>query len=265
MRIVFLEFIDEFKAFEAFAATQGLRLTDCIIVAVELKLQLHLKARSTAYQTTLPYLTNEHHKKIIIESQRMLDSIRFSFQDGLGLQDCYGVELRHYTRLYINHCAKLLEVIAGACQKHGGTDVYGYVQSATSPSCLMTEDDRYLGRLAQRYARNKGLHFHQINPVSGPGASKASCGGWKAPRLLGAAISKMTLSLLEKNPVIFMPPLSNMFATLVKGIHTSRLEACLVTLDPRSGAMRTLAINTVMLLRHLVRSPKPTYFALNPA
>ena len=83
MKVVIIEFIDEFNVFLSFIDKKGLSLNDFTIVALEPRLQAYLKKHGISYRSTLPYFNNESHKKIILETEKVMKYIHENFKYNL--------------------------------------------------------------------------------------------------------------------------------------------------------------------------------------
>ena len=164
MKVVLLEFIDEFEAFQKFIHRKGLKLDDFFIVALEPKLAAYLNARDIPYRNTLPYFSNNSHKRILVETENAMEHIRksFIFTDENGLRGCYQREYALYIRIFMNHVLKTLEIISNICKQHSDAELYAYVCHGVSTQPLIGSDERYCGLLIKLFAENKSIKFFNI-------------------------------------------------------------------------------------------------------
>ena len=134
MKIVLIEFIEEFEAFRLFVRKNNLSLEDFMIIAFEPRLQAYLKKKGISYKNTLDYFDSSSHKRIIVETEKVMSYVRenFVFEDRNKLKNCYRASFMHYLRLYINHMFKMLEIFNNILIKHENCEFFAYIDKRFS-------------------------------------------------------------------------------------------------------------------------------------
>lgn len=159
-KLVFLEFIDEYEAF----CRQEKGLEDISIIALEPKLQAHLKKLGVAYQNSIPYFNNDSHRSMIRSAQPAVERLNETFQytDPSGLSSVYLTDLQFYVRFYLFHLMSLVEIIDNSVRQAGPVELYASVAGSGAATLMITPTDRYLGVLVEAYAANHSLKFTNI-------------------------------------------------------------------------------------------------------
>ena len=165
MKIVIIEFIDEFEAFLEFIQKKNYNLEDFVIIALEPRLQAYLKEKDISYRNTLPYFNNESHKKIIVETEKIMQFIRsnFKFTDNNGLKNCYETEFAHHVRLFLNHILKMLEILENLYREDNNCEIFASIDNKTDNGCMITDSERYIGVLSEDFTKKKNLKFTNFN------------------------------------------------------------------------------------------------------
>lgn len=158
-RIAFLEFDDELEALISYAGSNGLKMNEFYIIALDPKVQSTLTRLGLAYDNSLPYFSNESHKRIILENKKAYDIISRSFQyaDSIGLKETYLTELKFYVGFYRNHISRLIEIILNVVNKNPDCQIYAGVDLNFGDQVMINAKDRYLGRVAREIAKKQGL------------------------------------------------------------------------------------------------------------
>ena len=167
MKVVIIEFIDEFEAFLRFIQQENYKLNDFVIIALEPRLQSYLKNKGINFSNTLPYFNNESHKKIIVETEKIMQFIHsnFKFIDNNGLKDCYEIEFAHYIRIFfLNHIFKMLEILENIYRENNNCEIFAHVDNRGAyGGCMITNSERYIGVLAEVFAKKNNLKFTNLN------------------------------------------------------------------------------------------------------
>lgn len=198
-KLVFLEFIDEYEAF----CRQEKGLENISIIALEPKLQAHLKKLGVAYQNSLPYFNNDSHRSMIRSAQPAVERLNETFQstDPSGLSSVYLTDLQFYVRFYLFHLMSLVEIVDNSVRQAGTVELFAAVTEPRAGSPMITPADRYLGVLVEAYAANHSLKFTNLAVRQEAAASK---GETKASRLnwLMLGLLKAYCSLFRKKLIL---------------------------------------------------------------
>ena len=198
-KLVFIEFIEEYEAFCRQVKEPG----EVLIVALELKLQAHLKKLGVAYQNSLPYFNNDSHRSMIRNAQPAVDRLNHSFPytDQQGFSSVYLTDLQFYVRFYLFHLMSLVEIVDNSVRQAGPVELYAAVTEPRAGSPMITPADRYLGVLVEAYAANHSLKFTNLAVRQEAAASK---GETKASRLnwLMLGLLKAYCSLFRKKLIL---------------------------------------------------------------
>jgi hypothetical protein len=262
-KIAVLEFIDEFRELLEFVKNNKLELGDFLVVAIEPKLQAFLKKESVPYLDTLRFFNNESHKKMILSSERVLERIRkeFGFVDRNGLHDCYVNEYVHYLRLYLNHFFKMAEIIFNIDKAYPGAEFYASVRDRVESALMLSDRERYLGIATDRFCRKNKLGF--INLHGSEEAQAGIEGKTSKPGLGQRLLASLTVLLLKKRKVIFIPYGGSYFKDLLKDIQANVSEITFVYLNGHYSFWGMLGINLVSWLKHCLFLIPYSYLCLN--
>lgn len=165
-RIVLLEFIDEFEKFQSFVKDKRLEISDFHIVALEYKLQVHLKKLGIDFKNTLSYFGNDSYKRILLK----FDDIRtyvgenFNFADDNGVRNAYLAEVQYYLELIFNYIAKVLEILQSISNEDGEIELYACKEKCISDSVFVF-NDRFLGLLVEKFAKKNKIRFYLFGNV----------------------------------------------------------------------------------------------------
>ena len=160
-KIVLLEFIEEFEEFQSFVKDKQLEISDFLIIALEYKLQTHLKKLGIDFENTLSYFGNDSYKRILLK----FDDIRtyvgenFNFADDNGVRNAYLAEVQHYLELIFNYIAKVLEILQSIYNENCSIELYTCKKKYISGSILIF-NDRFLGLLVEEFAKKNNIRFY---------------------------------------------------------------------------------------------------------
>lgn len=160
-KVVLLEFIEEFEEFQSFVKDKQLDISDFLIIALEYKLQTHLKKLGIDFKNTLPYFGNDSYKRILLK----FDDIRtyvgenFNFADDNGVRNAYLAEVQHYLELMFNYIAKVLEILQSIYKENGSIELYTCKKKYISGSIFIF-NDRFLGLLVEKFAKKNNIGFY---------------------------------------------------------------------------------------------------------
>ncbi|MBN2057340.1 MAG: hypothetical protein JW782_00900 [Candidatus Saganbacteria bacterium] len=247
MKIVLLEFVDEYLEFLAFVRGQGGRPEDYRIIALELKLQNYLKRQGAAYETTLPYFDNDSHRRMIVRGKEIMDHVAdaFVFTDEDNVSRAYLLELKFHLLFVLYHVIRQIEIIDAVCAKYGKVELFACVSGAEQSSLYITDRDRFLGQLVALYAGQKGLPF---NPIGGA-RKEAGPVVRQQKKRSSYLLDRLTLKLLKafisysRKKVILIPGDKWGFAQLKREISKNVQNVLFVSLLPEDapgGRLRSL-------------------------
>lgn len=263
MKVVIIEFIDEFNAFFSFIDKKGLSLNDFTIVALEPRLQAYLKKQGISYRTTLPYFNNESHKKIIIETEKVMKYIHenFKFTDGNGLKNCYVTEFAHHIRLYLNHMFKMLEILENMYRENNKCEIFAYINNRTTSSCMINDTERYVGALAESFAKKRNLKFTNFNGNNiSHEFQKTNIKSWKA---IEKVVVRAMLFLLRKKRLVFIPRAGNVFNKVIVQLSRKDKRKVFLAIDYTGGLLKLVAFNLLSYFRSLFGRNFPRYYLVN--
>ena len=265
MKVVLLEFIDEFEAFRKFIHRRSLSLDDFLIVALEPKLAAYLNAQSIPYRNTLPYFNNDSHKKILVETEKAMEHIRrcFIFVDTNGLRGCYQREYAHYVRLFMNHILKTLEIISNICKQYRDVELYASVWCTVSAQPLIGSSERYCGVLAKRFAERNGIKFFNIkedsiNNIDSNGRKGCFC-------ILEKIFLKIIVRLFRGKKVIVMSRVGSSFKKLIYQIAEREKDIVFLAIDSQENLLKVVLFNLISFVQSYRLRKQPRYFVLNTA
>lgn len=265
MRVVLLEFTDEFEVFQKFIQRKGLKLEDFLIVALEPKLAAYLNARDIPYRNTLPYFNNGSHKRILVETENAMEHIHksFIFTDENGLRGCYQREYAHYIRIFMNHVLKTLEIISNICEQHHDVELYGSVSWLVSPEPLIGNSERYCGLLAKRFAERKGMKFFNINEDDAGSINLKKLRG--LCHLLEKIFLRAMVRLFRGKKVILIPRVNSSFKTLIYQITEHEKDIMFLSIDSQENLLKVVLFNLISFVQSYLLRKQPRYFVLNTA
>lgn len=263
MKVVIIEFIDEFHYFLAFLQEKNLRLEDFTIIALGPRLQSYLKKQGINYKNTLPYFNNESHRKIIVETEKVMRHIRdnFKFVDSNGLTNCYETEFSCHIRLYLNHMFKMLEVLENIYIENNNYEIFAFGKERCVSSGMITDTERYIGILAEYFAKERNLQFTNFNEsCSSHELRKEDKKRWG---FIKKVVMKIMLSFLRKKQVIFIPRIGNGFNNLIKQLSKRNNKISFLAIDYTGGLLKLAAFNLLSYLRSLSCRNFPRYYLIN--
>lgn len=263
MKAVIIEFIDEFNAFLSFIAKKGLSLNDFTIIALEPRLQAYFKKQRINYRNTLSYFNNESHRKIIVETEKVMKHIRdnFKFVDSNGLKNCHVTEFAHHIRLYLNHMFKMLEILENIYIENNNYEIYAYRKERFASSGMITDTERYIGILAEYYAKERNLKFTNFNENNiSHEFQKTDIKSWKT---IEKVVIRAMLFLLRNKKVIFIPRAGNFFNKLIVQLSKNDKKKVFLAIDYTGGLLKLVAFNLFSFFRSLLDRNFPHYYLIN--
>ena len=262
MKVVIIEFIDEFEAFLRFIQQENYKLNDFVIIALEPRLQSYLKNKGINFSNTLPYFNNESHKKIIVETEKIMQFIHsnFKFIDNNGLKDCYEIEFAHYIRIFLNHIFKMLEILENIYRENNNCEIFAHVDNRGAyGGCMITNSERYIGVLAEVFAKKNNLKFTNLNE------NRLSAGikkpARKKNRIIERLVVKFIAFFLHKKKVIFVPIGENLFKSIA-GIAKRDSKIVFIGIDYSNELLKLIAFNILSFLKTTLGIIRFRYYLL---
>ncbi len=216
-RLAFIEFADEIDALAAALDAEGASLSDVRVVALEPAARLALGWRGVQADSTVPYLPNDAHERIIRRSEDLMRHIREGmggFCDERGVTVAYATELCHHVRLLENHLLKVLEVVDAAVGAHPGATLYAAVGAGCTGQLLIGDTERYAGRLVRRYAEAHGISFVDIGGVAAD--SRPAADHARSPAPAERLFARLVTGAMRSRDVIMIPRASGYLAKLTR-------------------------------------------------
>ena len=272
MKIALLEFIDELESLTAYINENNLNLKDFQIVAFEPKLQAYLMRRNIEFENTLPYFTNDSHRRIICETEKVMKIVRteFNFVDSNGLEECYKENFAFYLRFFISHLFKLIEIISNIHKEYPKVTFWAYVSRKINHSIFISDDERYLGMLAEQFCRSRKIDFANLNEEIVDIASATKC-AMPAHRKqkFGILEEVWALAMLnfftgKKNIVMPKTPRAGYtFNGFVSKICSIDKEIMFVDIRGRFNLLKCVGHNLFALLASFLDRKHPAHYIMN--
>lgn len=166
-KIVFLEFVDEAEAFLRYCQNHGLHYNDFHIIALQPNVQVFLKNLGATYENTLPYFSNNEHKKALLKSEEWYKFVsdRLKIEDGSEIKETFNNTFLFYLRCYINHFLMYIETISSICSKNEVESIYSCLyQNKIRENSIphIQDDERYFGIIAKNFAERHEIDWQKI-------------------------------------------------------------------------------------------------------
>ena len=272
MKVALIEFIDEFETFSTYVHRNGLNLRDFLIVAFEPKLEAYLKERNIEFRNTLRYFTNDSHRRIICETEKVMTIVRreFNFVDSNGLGECYKENFAHYIRCFISHVFKLIEIINNIHMQCPKVTFWTCVSRKIDHSILISDDERYLGVVAKRFCSSRKIDCVNLNEEIVDSASSTKC-AMPAHRdrkfgILEEVWALAMLKFLARKRHICMPKTpgsGNNVSGFVSKIYSIDKEIIFVDICGRFKLLKCAGHNLFVLLASFFNKKQPVHYIIN--
>jgi len=164
MKLIFLEFTDEYECFLDYLDKNNLDIQEFTIIALEPKLQSFLKISGTNYLTTLPFFNKESHTQIISHSEQVMQFLasHYDFIDSNNLTNTYREEFLFWIRLIVNYCDYIIEIIHNAFLNYPHADFYGVSFPVNCSGEMLLDRERYLPQLLEKMGQSQQRNVHLI-------------------------------------------------------------------------------------------------------
>lgn len=156
-RIIFLDTTEACDRYSAQASGGS------IFIAMNPSVSACLGRKGSAYRNTLPYFTNESHKKLLRKSELVLAWIRDNASpagSGSGFTRAELDNLIFCIRLAVHYCLYNIEVVSNAIEIHKPDAVSAYLNGRRATSSLYIEPrEMYFGHIVKAVAAGMGIKF----------------------------------------------------------------------------------------------------------
>jgi len=265
MYIAILEFVEDFNDLSGFAGKNGFKLADFKIIALEARLQAYLIKQNVPFENTLNFFDNSSHKKIILETEKVMEYIRgnFNFRDDNRVGNFYKTEFCTFVRFYLNHILKIIEILSNILQRYGKYELYVSVRGKIYESILLDDKESYLGALAELFAKTYNLKFHNINQnelkiVEGNSTKSTSQSS------IYKLLNLLLLTILRKKKTIFTHMPGNNFSRIINKCQKRKTGWIFLAIDDTHPACVVLWHNLAAFVKLIFKVGDPAYFIINP-
>ncbi len=257
MKFFLLEFIDEFEAFQAYLKKSRQTQSGFTLIALEPRVQAFLIKKNVEHKTTLPYFTNDSHKRILLDSERIMQFIRsnFTFSDKIGLRNCYVTELTHHIRFYVNHMLKMLEILEQVYNEDRNCELFAFVDHSRTSGAMINDAERYVGCLAEQFAKARGLRFTNINATSP--SSRTSLPKQQRFAFFSWIVTSLMLRLFKRKKIIMVPIGGDAFKALLATLYKQDKKIAYLAVGSSAGPFKLLAFNIATFFRSFI---DPEYY-----
>jgi len=247
-RLAFLEFPDEIVALERVLASDGVGLREVRIVALEPSVRVALQARGITAESTAAHLGTQAHAAMVEASEAVMDLVRerFDFTDERQVSVSYTNEVTHYVRFVVNHFLKVLEIADSVLENEEEPHIFASVRHGCSTLPMLSDDDRFCGRIIERLAAARNVRF---TGISDGASDPARAAVRKRPFFLERAWAKFELSVLRSREVILLPRPSGYHEKLVERLSREYPNALFVGLDYEGPWYKAAVANMLRRLR----------------
>lgn len=268
MKIAILEFISDFKALSSFVRDNNLKLSDFKIIALELKLQAYLSKRNIAFDNTLKYFDNDSHKKILLETENVLEHIEhnFSFIDHNNSGNVYEVDIVRFVRFYLNYIFRILEILSNIQKKFGKCQFYALVSDRILNTVIIEDNKKesYLGLLTESFAKENALEFYNVNADSNYPSSKLYIK--KRLSVMEKIHNHLLVRYLRNRKVIFINRPTANFRKIIRNFRQRSDSLEFLAIGYESSFQSSLKHNLSTLARSVFKIKRQdSYFCIFPS
>ena len=170
-RAVLVEFPDEVDAF--LRKTESPEIAASRIVAISPAARVALQRRSVDHDTTLAYFDTESHRSVQMAREEMCHVIAaaLAIPDGFLLRQTYQETVIFYSRLFLGHLMKTLEILH-RFQEQNNVETWVAVRHPAQPSAkpYISLQERYTADLTRDFAAARGLDCAALDAAPAPPA-----------------------------------------------------------------------------------------------
>lgn len=148
-------------------------------IAITPSVRTYAKKKGIVSCGTLPYITNESHFKLSLKSKELSDWIdkSIAFADiGFKITRAYHNDINRWMKFFVNYYLLLTEIASNSCDLHKpkilAASLSGRVRLSrqyidTVKRLFVQPEEKHMGIIIKRVAKNKGLIFEDISPEKG--------------------------------------------------------------------------------------------------
>ena len=127
----------------------------------------YAKKKGCNVSNTLPYFTNDSHKRILEKSEILTAWLRENFGSvgyGLNIQHSLRDSFIFWIRGAVHYCLRIIEIALNAADKHEAVTLGASLSGRKAVSNIYIQpEERYLGYLVNMTAKEKGLGYEDIS------------------------------------------------------------------------------------------------------
>jgi hypothetical protein len=233
-RVVLVEFIDEADAFLEYCKENNLDLKTFKIIVLSSKVQVYLKKKNIAYESTLPYFDNSSHERCLLKAEELYQLLKniLHLEDESPVLEGYNNFVLFRIYYYLHHFLKIVELLYQINKKEKIGELYSCVLNVETNNFTITaEKERYLGILAKKFSEKNNIIFKEI-PFSVPPLNCNQTIKKNTPKFFGKSIlqsfDKLLLIRLSKKNTIMLTTTSYNFNLLAQSIRREIQDAVIV-------------------------------------
>lgn len=154
-KIVFFDTVSDAVAYLRYQKDDG-----ALFIAMKPTVYSYLKQKGVIAQNTLPYFTNDSHRRALEKSKAIVDWLR----SALKLEEVYKESFIYWARLSVHYCLWTIEVVSNAVDIHRPEIISARFskRSFVNSLCIKPQEN-YLGYIVNAIAQRIGLKFENIS------------------------------------------------------------------------------------------------------
>lgn len=233
--IVLIEFVDEAKKIISVYGMDFCKSSQTKIISFHPKVKAYLKSLGIETRDTIAFLDNEAQHRIILKSEELTHKIlsRFNLKDSLNISRGYQESGLHHLRLYFNHFLWVVEILDGVVKNFNVEKIIAVTPEKSDqmylPKGYIQDSERFVGVLAQDFARAKNISFSSvgINLSKEPLKSRVLAFFVRCIGTILMALEYLTLGFKDyrKKETIVVPATSYRMDILLKEIKARNPKA----------------------------------------
>ncbi|MFH1283596.1 MAG: hypothetical protein ABII27_08025 [bacterium] len=264
MKVVIMEFVEDFKVFSQLIEKENLSIKDFKIIALESKLQAYLNLSNIKYEDTLQYFNNDSQKNTIVESEKVMLRLRseFTFTDSNGLKNCYNTEFNTFARTYTNYIIKIIEILDNVVKRNKAVEFYSPKYSRYYNSRLLDNKESYLGLLVERFSKLHNLKFVDIasaneNDLRDSGIISKSTN-------IRKLFTRLLIFFLKGKKVVFTPVPGAMFGKVVKDVKSRYSGITFAAMSDKISFWKMFLYNVWTFAKSMFNENIYQFYVFNP-
>lgn len=259
-KIFVCEFPDELDGFLEFCRGKNTDMDTAafLIVPLEVEVRSLCREKGLPAMDTLPFFDSDSQRRLLMKSHKLttLISGHLHLCPGHLLENGCRDNFIFYSRFYINHFLRLVEILEGIRQTYGEPEIFVCrrvrMGKTDSVDPLVNNRDRFLHSLADAFCRQKGLGIHVIDlpQISAVTGKKSRGYANSLLRHITRIVVKWKLRRLRRHPVVFAADTHYRLDRLCRDIR-SRIPEIITVADTRNidSPVRYLRVWRQLLVR----------------